>query len=123
MWGASFLFTEWLNQDIRNYMEMSMRRYPLFPLCMVTALAGTMMVAQFSSLLVRYFGWAKKPLIFLGEHSLDMLCVHTMDFLWVKLCSKVSSSGAVQAMLLLAMDLVVFTIYVFVKKQIKERKK
>ena len=126
MWAVTMVFTELMSTSAeagRNYLEMSMRRYPLYPLCIVTALTGTMMVSQFSSLLVRYFGWVKKPLIFLGEHSLDMLIVHTMDFLWKDLCAKVSSSGAVQAVVLLAMDLAIFTSFVFVKKLIKERKK
>ena len=46
--------------------------------CVTIAIAGTMMVSQLSSLLVRHLGWLKKPLMFLGEHSLDMLCVHPL---------------------------------------------
>lgn len=119
VWAVSVVFTE---QVAGKYLEMSMRRYPLFPLCIVTALAGTMMVSQFSSLLVRYISWVKKPLIFLGEHSMDMLCVHTVDFLWEPLYS-FSSHLLIGALVRILIDLVVFMLFVLCKKLIKERKK
>lgn len=117
LWAVTLLFTEWMDM---KYLEMSMRRYPLYPLCLITALAGTMMVSQFSSLLVRYLGWLKKPLVFLGEHSLDMLCVHTMDFLWEPVYM-VSSKMLVCAFIRLTVDLVAFIAFVYAKKLIKER--
>lgn len=117
VWAVSLLFTELLDY---KYLEMSMRRYPLYPLCMITAIAGTMMVSQLSSLLIRYLGWLKKPLMFLGEHSLDMLCVHTLDFLWEPLYM-FSSHVIVCAFIRIVIDLGLFIGLVYAKKLIKER--
>ncbi len=119
VWVVSMVFTELVSG---KYLEMSMRRYPLFPLSVVTALAGTMMVSQISSLLTGYVSWAAKPLTFLGEHSMDMLCVHTVDFLWEPLYS-FSSRALLCAFVRILIDLAVFILYVRFKKLIKERKK
>ena len=119
VWAVTLVFTELMDM---KYLEMSMRRYPLYPLCLITAAAGTMMVSQASSLLVRYLGWLKKPLMFLGEHSLDMLIVHTMDFLWEGLYT-FHRHTLVQAFARILVDLVIFVGFVYLKKLIKERSK
>ena len=118
IWAVSLVFTELVDG---NYLEMSMRRYPLYPLSIVTALAGTMMVSQFSNLLIQYLSWVKKPLAFLGEHSMDMLCVHTLDFLWAELYS-FSSHSLICAFVRILIDLAVFILFVQGKKLIKEKK-
>lgn len=126
MWGGTLLCMELINRvnpDLNlKYLEMSLRRYPLYPLCIVTAFAGTMMVSQFSSLLIRYCSWVKKPLMFLGEHSLDMLCVHTLDFMWGRLYT-FGSQPLICAFVRIVIDLAVFILFVRFKKLIKERKK
>lgn len=119
VWAVSLLFTELMDY---KYLEMSMRRYPLYPLCLITAIAGTMMVSQLSSLLVRHLGWLKKPLMFLGEHSLDMLCVHTLDFLWEPLYM-FSRHVLICAFVRIVVDLGLFVLFVYAKKLIKERSK
>lgn len=126
MWGGTLVISDLIDRFSPNleltYLEMSMRRYPLYPLCIVTALAGTMMVSQFSSLLIGYFGWVKKPLTFLGEHSMDMLCVHAVDFLWERLYT-FGSQPLICAFVRIVIDLAVFIIFVWFKQLIKERKK
>lgn len=120
LWLGTMLVMELADDGtaIRNYMEMSTRRYPLYPLCLVAAVSGTMMVAYISSFLVRYLGWLKRPLMFIGEHSLMLLCVHTMDYLWEDVYTGASSEPLFQAAVRIVADLAVFVIVVYIKKLI-----
>lgn len=68
-----------------TYMELAVRRYPLFPICYITAIAGTMAVVELSVLLCRL----KKTMsgfILIGKNSMYLLCIHIMDgymkFIW-----------------------------------------
>lgn len=118
IWLGTFLLLEPLGL---KYLEMSARRYPLYPLCLLTAVSGTMMVAYFSIFLVRFLRWLKRPLLFIGEHSLMMLCVHTLDFMWEGLYLRVSHQPLLQAIARIGIDLAVFLIVVFIKKLIGKK--
>lgn len=66
-----------------SYLELAARRYPLFPLCYITAIAGTMFIAVLSAVLCRF----KKtviPLLYVGKNSMYLLCVHILDGIWWK---------------------------------------
>ena len=57
---------------------MANRRYPLFPICFITAVAGTMCISEFS-VIFRKAKHLVKPIVFLGRNSLYLLCVHILD--------------------------------------------
>ena len=122
VWGITLVIPELMD---KKYLEMSMRRYPLYPLCLVTALAGTLMVARVSDLIVRYFGWLKPVLLYIGEHSLMMLCVHTLDFIWEDLYTSISHRILIRAAARIVLDLAIFFVVVYIKNKIgkKERAK
>ena len=63
-----------------TYLELAARKYPFFPLCFVTAAAGSLFVMLCSMILVSYKK-AAEPLIWLGRHSMTLYCVHSMDYL------------------------------------------
>lgn len=64
-----------------TYMELAVRRYTLFPICYLTAIAGTMAVCEMSVILCRVKNLIK-PLIFFGKNSMYLLCVHILDGYW-----------------------------------------
>lgn len=119
IWASTLLFTEKLAD---GYLELAVRRYPLFPLCYLTAVAGTLMVSEFSFLLTKYARKIIKPISFCGEHSLMLLCVHTMDFLWEWIYESIGSSEFISAVIRVILDLCVFVALMFVKKKIKKEK-
>lgn len=61
-----------------GHLEISARIYQLYPLCFLPAVAGTMAVSEWSVWLVRTGPWTA-PLVFLGRHSIWMLCIHVLD--------------------------------------------
>lgn len=73
---AGTLFLSYLL--VYSYMELACRRYPLYPLCYITAIAGTLMVVEFSVILNR-FKKIVRPISYLGKNSLYMLCIHILD--------------------------------------------
>lgn len=80
VWIALYLLGE-PNYEIRSYLELACRRYTLFPLCFVAAIAGTMMISE-ASVICDRFHILSKPMTYLGRNSLYMLCVHAIDTYW-----------------------------------------
>ena len=84
IWGVIWIVTLMItvpDWEIRIYLELANRRYPLFPICFVTAVAGTMCISELSVIFCK----AKhlvKPIVFLGRNSLYLLCVHILDGNW-----------------------------------------
>lgn len=66
-----------------TYLELACRRYPLFPMCYVTAIFGILFIAEISIMCKKI-----KPIFsivsFVGKNSLYLLCVHIMDGCWWK---------------------------------------
>lgn len=68
-----------------TYMELAVRRYPLFPVCYITAIAGTMAIVELSVFLCK-FKKLMSGFICIGKNSIYLLCIHIMDgymkFIW-----------------------------------------
>lgn len=80
-----FIFTLYLTfMDYSNwtYLELAARRYTLYPICFICAIAGTMFICEISVICCKLMGILKKPIVYLGEKSLYMLCIHIFD-VWV----------------------------------------
>ena len=64
-----------------TYLELACRRYTLFPICYITAIAGVMLISEVSAVCSKI-----KPLLsvvaVVGKNSLYLLCVHIMDGCW-----------------------------------------
>lgn len=90
VWGLTFAYSYYVHN---TYLELSVRRYPLFPLCYVTAIAGTMFVS-YSSVFISKLGFFGKGIVWLGKNSIYLFCVHELDgnisFLWQLTGNKVS---------------------------------
>lgn len=107
---------------VRNYLEMSARVYPLYPLCIFTAVLGTMMVAYLSTMLVRLPAWMRSVMSFIGEHSLMMLCIHTLDFLWEDIYNGIGSKPLIRGVARILIDFVIFVFVLYLKMLIGKRR-
>lgn len=95
-----------------HYMELACRRYTLYPLCYVGAVAGTMAVAELS-VVVCSMKKVVAPLLYLGKYSLYMLCIHILDSSLFYKFWNLSGNSYVNAFLRIAIDSLIFAIFIF----------
>lgn len=83
IWLLSFMLTYVVfgKYQIVNYFGLGERQYTFFPLCYVTAVSGSMAIAYLCQIIVSYCS-NLKALLFLGRHTLCLLCVHYLDDLY-----------------------------------------
>lgn len=102
-----------------NYLQLAPRQYPLFPLCYIDALFGTLMVCEFSSIFCEFN--LAKPLLFLGKNSLYMLMIHSLDhILFIKLWA-ITSHQSLNCIMRIFVDTILFCLFMFGSKKIKNR--
>lgn len=78
IWAVSFCISFFV---FENYMELADRRYPLFPLCFITAISGTFVVLSVSHFLSK--GKIITALMtYFGKNSLWLFFVHSIDYIW-----------------------------------------
>ncbi len=65
-----------------TYLELAVRRYELFPLFYLDALAGTLFLTELSLFFTKNLTFITKPFSYLGKNSLYLLCIHTVDGYW-----------------------------------------
>lgn len=112
------LFFEFL--ICKTYMELACRRYPIFPISFVTALAGTMFISYLSQILqkVKIFTW----LNFLGLNSFLIFAIHSLDYIFEP-AWKLTKSNIVNGLIRCAENIaIMFAIY-FLTYMIKNQKK
>lgn len=89
-WGVCFFMT-YPNPDNWTYLEVGLRRYSVFPISFLCALAGTAALGILGQYVGRLeknpaFGnpvsLITKPLYIIGKNSMYLLCIHIMDQLW-----------------------------------------
>lgn len=110
-WAATLFicFSDWKRW---TYMELATRRYPLYPMCFLTAISGTMVICYLSSLATK-IGKLITPVIYIGKYSLYILLVHCMDELWRDAWS-INEHQLYSAALRILTDLFVFFILMIV---------
>ena len=77
IWITLFLFIYFFYND---YLELTYRRYPVFPLCFIVSIAGSLFVVGLSKLIENTF--LLGPLTWLGKKSIFLFAVHAMDYLY-----------------------------------------
>lgn len=75
IWTGTFLIT-YITQN--SYLELAVRCYVLFPLCYLTAIAGTMFMC-YGSLIASRAKVIATPVVFVGKNSLYLLAIHAID--------------------------------------------
>lgn len=115
LWLLSLYFT-WPNIYIRTYLELAIRRYPLFPLCYLSAVFGCLFSIYFSIICCK-LKYIKKPLLFFGKNSLYMYLVHIVDSTWSSIYM-IDNHQFLTAFLRIVVDLIAFAILMGVKSLI-----
>ena len=103
----------------RTYLELAIRRYPLFPLCYLSAIAGTMFISGISAGICKLKHLAE-PLILIGKNSLYLLCVHILDRFYAGLW-KVEGHQFHTALKRLIMDLAVFAVFMLIRQALQKK--
>ena len=120
IWFAIWMVTLWItypDYSSRTYLELACRRYSVWPICYLTAVAGTFFVGECSVIVQKYTVLAK-PINYLGRNSLYLLCIHILDKLWNSFWL-VEGHQFVSAAKRLGIDLAVFGVFMLIKNQIR----
>lgn len=102
----------------KTYLELACRRYPLFPLCFISAIAGTMFISCFSQLFSK-IKYLAKPIMYLGKNSMVMLWVHCFDS-YFKFAWELTTNNYINITLRVAVDVLLFSLIMIVIKTIKK---
>lgn len=123
IWGGIWAVTLFLTfPDYREwtYLEFASRRYNFFPVCYLTAVAGTMMISEISVLLTDKMGKLMTPILYIGRNSLYFLCVHIMDNNWKKIWF-IKNHQFYSVIIRTIVDLIVFAVVMAVITAIKKK--
>lgn len=105
----------------RTYLELAARRYPLFPVCYITAIAGTLVLSGIAILISK--GKILNYIFsFIGKKSLYLYCVHSIDTAWNRFWS-FKENQYLSAIVRIIIDLAIFTLLVLVIDFLKKAKK
>ena len=115
VWAALYNLV-WLWKH--EYLELAPRKYAayLYPVCIICAIAGTMLVSGFSQIISKLRITA--PIKYLGRNSLYLLCIHYLDEQYKSLY-KVTSNDYINMLIRIGIDLIVFVLLMLVIKGIK----
>ena len=107
IWGPLFILT-YPSLGSKTYLEIAVRRYPLYPICFMVAIAGTILLCNLCKKIVR-LGTISKPLLFLGKNSMYMYMVHCVDTLpFIMKIWNVSGNEFITAAARIGLDFVMF---------------
>lgn len=108
LFAVYLTFPDWQK---KSYLELAIRRYPLFPVCFIAAVAGTIFFCEISILLCR-LKTISRPVLYLGKNSLYIFCIHHIDRIWADLY-KVEDHQFFTAGKRLLLDLIAFALFMF----------
>lgn len=106
----------------KSYFELAIRRYPLFPICYLSAIAGTMCICEFSVLCCQIKG-VHAAFEYLGKNSIFLLCIHCLDSFWRKIWY-VANRQYLTALKRLICDLLLFAFlmcFIEIERQLNKR--
>ena len=92
-------------------LELAARKYPMFPLCYITAVAGSLLVVGVGIILDTH-KILSDPFAWLGRNSMTIYCVHAMDYLLINLWN-ISGNGYLNGIVRIVLDVVLSAIIFF----------
>ncbi len=113
IWGILLIVTYIIGH---HCLELASRRYPAYPLCFITALAGTLMVSEFSVLCCQY-DFLSRPLQYIGKNSLYLLCIHTLEWDYLTKLWNVHPNMYICTILRIILDLALFSIFMLFRSK------
>lgn len=117
VWSSLFLLSYGKTD---NYLILARRRYTLFPICYFIAIAGTLMISEFSVMVCNIKNLAT-PVCYLGRNSLYMLCIHMMDSVLLRRIWAVTNNYYVNSLCRVVVDIGAFCCLMFAISRIKYR--
>lgn len=78
IWAISFYISFFI---FGNYLELAVRRYPLFPVCFITAISGTFFISSASQFLCKC-KIVSTVMIYFGKNSLWLFFIHSLDYVY-----------------------------------------
>lgn len=100
-------------------LELAGRSYPLFPLCFIEAVAGTIVMMYLSEWAGRRQSKMTSLFVFLGRNSLLLLIIHCLDYLWKDLYS-VYDHIIVEVSIRITIDVLIFYAVYKVRDMVKQ---
>lgn len=100
--------------------EMSIRHYPLFVVTILEAAAGTLLVCLLSKWVALFH--FTRILQIVGQHTLAIMCIHHLDLYWINWGYSIHW-WPLAALIRLIVDLVIFGLFLIVRKDILINKK
>lgn len=110
-WGMLWFVT---NRYADWGLELAGRSYPMFPLCYIEALSGTLVIIYLSDIISKSNNFLLLQLSLWGSCSLNILMIHCVDFLWKDLYM-VSDYLWVNVALRVVIDITLFYVYKTIK--------
>lgn len=94
-------------------LNIASRRYIFYPLCYITAIAGTLSVCEFSYIFLNHPLSRKLGFLFLiiGRDSLYFFGIHYLDYIWENLW-RIPNRGLFSALLRFSEDAIIFFIMI-----------
>lgn len=94
-----------------QYLELAVRSYPLFPICLLTAAAGSISVCCLSRRLEKT-GLLHTFFCYIGRHSIWLFVIHTLDSIWYTCLLELCEANLYLALLVrLVVDLLLLYLY------------
>lgn len=122
--GLSFIVYEAfyyvINIQGGNYFDLASGIFPVYPLCFVMAIAGTCALSLISMVLAK-FPKAMSPLTIIGQNTLYLYCIHSVDRTWLNLW-QLSSNLAINYIIRLVVDIALMCVVMFIKKMANRSK-
>lgn len=113
-WAVLFLLTS-PGFSTWTYLELSIRRYPLYPICFIAAIYGTLFICNISKKITG-LGVVTSPLLFIGKNSLYLFVVHCVDYLpCILRLWKVTGNELINAIFRICVDIVIFLFVISIK--------
>lgn len=105
----------------RTYLEMSQRRYPLFPISVICSISGSYFIFELS----KYFSKFKFTVLFsvIGQYSLDLLCIHGIDEIWMTKLVFLVHNNFLIAGIRIVTDVSLLFAFLYIKQWISQKKK
>ena len=119
LWGLFLIITYVLGKCT---LELAPRRYPAYPLCFITAVLGTLMVSEFSVICCNY-RLLSSPLQYIGENSLYLLCIHTLEWDYLTKLWQIHSNQYICTIIRVILALILFFIFMFLRSKCLAYKK
>lgn len=103
-----------------GFLELAARKYPLYPLCLICAVFGTLFIGYICQL-ISEVKVLNDPLKYIGKNSIYLYCVHAMDYL-LKPVWLITGNVFINGIVRVALDVLISMLILFVLGKVRKAK-